>query len=197
MKKSHSKIVIVGSICVGLFLCGLSVCLGVIGAGPSIPAWTDQTARQLNMEVYYAKGPIAILVHHGRDPNSGYVVVDHDRRFTLVASRSELLGLENEQDVLLAFAEDCAVDCVFQPLSDRPLKEISLIEKQFGLVDLDVDGQPDLRCWYATKRTEAWYDGKWTELAAEVGSRYSRKLQQTGAFIEFDFKRHKWLRKKK
>ncbi len=89
--------------------------------------------------------------------------------------------------------EHSQVTCIYRRSSNTALREVHLLKKNFGILDFNLDGQYDLRCWFASRKTEAWYRGTWAEVEINEGTRYRRRLSDGGRIIRFDSRTGKWV----
>lgn len=173
---------------------GIAIGLAISYGERPVPDSIRTLAEKVNMDVYCSRGPFAVLLPKRRDSNSGYTFVSHND-IMLSVTPSNLFGPQVARNALLMFGanEHSQVTCIYSPSSGTALRELHLLKRDFGILDLNLDGQYDLRCWFQSKKVEAWYKGKWTDVEAVGGSRYVRKLSDGGRSICFDRNTGNWV----
>lgn len=173
----------------------------------ALPSAIRSDQQALGMEVYCYRDPFAIYVDEMFPENkqfafcryggAPFAVSAGDVTGTSKLSHDGALTDRTAESITLTLGKDSSITCDLDAAGHA--QEIMVTRSEGGhiesFVDLNADGQPDLRVIVDNDndlhRTVVWYDDCWTEAKA-TGRKYIRALQ-SGEVIEFDRKEGKWV----
>ncbi len=194
MRNSSSPRLMKGLIVLSI-ACGLIGLLGwvfAIATGPSTESRSFAKANGMN--VYSARGPFVIAVKSLSSPSDGFVFASLNQDLWVGDSPADQTDPKKDlRDVQLTLGDNYSISCLYRPALAGDVRELKLMLADYGLIDLNVDGQWDLRIHLPPKtRVEVVFQSKWREVTLEDGSEFRRKLID-GGYVLFDRSSGTWI----
>ena len=150
-------------------------------------------AKALGMSVYCAKDPFSVSVKSRKSPSDGFVFAAHDQQFILGDGPTDEAGSNADlRNIQLTLGHDFSISCIYRPAVAGDVRQLKLMLRDYGFIDLNVDGQWDMRIQYPPNtRVEVLLQNVWREVTIGDGSEFRRKLLD-GRYVLFDRRIGTW-----
>ena len=187
-----------------LLLNTIFLCVNIICVAPRICHWlipltrsapqAFRDAEKLNMDLYFAKTPFALLVAKTFPQENTFTFIDYGHR--LLMSGEDADGDDDHgaarRKATITFGT-ASMSCYYSLDKGIRMNELEFATETQIITDLNADGFYDMRIPLDRKGIlQVWYNDKWQDVIGGEGGKYQRHLRNDGV-VDFDMQSGIWL----
>lgn len=165
------------------------------------PSVASQVAAGLDMKAGYENGPIILLLDKEFDKNASFTLIDQRQQLFISRDDAPSADEKGRKRVAISLGTELDLTCIYVPGPKPSFRETWLTMGDRVLIDLNADGQYDLRNWLPSEKRssghaamDVWFNNEWQEVIGGAGDKYgSIATLKDGLKVSFDRTSGRWV----